>query len=286
MNFTYLSKTLVPTAERAVLFFKESHGISGFKVEEGILPTLPYRPTLQAATPDHHILCVEVSESPYPPVLESSVLDAITQTIPIKLYVAFPSDPLPPDYKTRVDRARSHGVGVIEVTLHETKVIHPPISLSLVGLRRVERNEFPAKYRSPLAEAETTFRGGSPSAGCLLVYSEIESLSRRIAKKTKARGMWRALRPGEKAPKVNFDKGAWAKVMDVLIDHLDPTKCPTPDHALLSRVAGLTAPRNDSGHKPGNRAALIRRDRALRTRFEHAVDILSELIEGSRHLRV
>jgi hypothetical protein len=286
MNFTYLSKTLVPTAERAVQFFKDSHGITGFKVEEEILPTLSYRPTLQAATPDHYILCIEVSESPYPPVLEPSVLDAITQAIPLKLYVAFPSDPLPADYKSRVDRARSHGIGVLEVAPHETKVIHPAISLSLVGLRKVERNEFPAKYRSSLAEAEAAFRGGSPSPGCLLVYSEIESLSRRIAKKTKALGFWRALRPGEKAPKINLEKGAWAKMMDILIDHLDPAKCGTPDRVLLNRVAGLTAQRNDSGHKPGNRVALVRRDRELRTRFEHSVDILRELIEASRHLRV
>ena len=169
---------------------------------------------------------------------------------------------------------------------HETKVIYSPISLSLVGLRRVERNEFPAKYRSALAEAEATFRGGSPSPGCLLVYSEIESLSRRIAKKTKALGFWRALRPGEKPPKINLERGAWARIMEILIDHLDPAKCSTPDRVLLNRVAGLTAQRNDSGHKPGNRAALVRRDRELRTRFEHAVDILRELIEASRHLRV
>jgi len=55
---------------------------------------------------------------------------------------------------------------------------------------------------------------------------------------------------------------------------------------LLIRVAALTDHRNDAGHKPKNRAALIARDRELRTRFEHAVDVLRDFANATRPLRL
>jgi len=285
MNFVYLSNSLVPTAERAVEYFRDNHGISGFRAEEEIGPTLQYRPTLQALTGERYILCVEVSESPYPALLEHVVLDCVTQGLPVKLYVAFPSNPLPADYKARVDRARAHGIGVLEVSPNLTQLIHPSLPLSLTSLRPRPKNEFPARYRAVLAEAETTFKNGSPAQGCMLVHQEIEQLSRKIAKKTQAKALWRGLRPGEKAPRYS-GKTAWSRVMEILIDHLDSAKCSQPDRSLLNRIAGMTTHRNDGGHKPENLKALIKRDRELRTRFETAVDTLFDLIHQSRHLRV
>jgi hypothetical protein len=256
MNFVYLPKSLVPTAEQAVQYFWDNHGIGGFRVEEEIGPTLSYRPTLQALTADRYYLCIEVNESPYPAVLEPVVLDCVTQGLPVKLYVAFPSGPLPADYKTRVDRARAHSIGVIEVSATQTQVIHPPLPLSLASLRPRPKNEFPPKYRSVLAEAENTFKAGSPAQGCLVIQQEIEQLSRKIARKTKSKNLWRGPRPGEKVPRLT-DKTPWAKVMEVILDHLDHSKCPSPDRALLNRIAGMTAHRNEAGHKPNNLKALI-----------------------------
>ncbi len=285
MNFVYLPKSLVPTAERVVEYFRDNHGIGNFRVEEEIGPDLSFRPTLQALTTDHYYLCVEVNESPYPALLEPVVLDCVTQGLPVKLFVAFPSDPLPADYKARVDRARAHGIGVLEVSPNRTVAIHPALPLSLVGLRPRPKKEFPARYRAPLASAEDTFRNGSPAQGCLLVQQEIERLSRKITKKTQAKALWRPLKPGEKAPKFS-DKTAWARVMEIALDHIDLKRCPTPDRALLNRIAGMTTQRNEGGHKPTNLKALIKRDREARTRFESAVDTLYDLIDQSRYLRV
>ena len=285
MNFVYLPNGLVPTAILAIDYFRDNHGIGSFRIEEEIGPTLQYRPTLQAMTPDHYFLCVEVSESPYPALLEPVVLDCVTQGLPVKLYVAFPSDPTPADYKARVDRARAHGIGVLEISPTQAQIIHPSLPLSLAGLRPRPKKEFPARYRSALAVAEDTFKNGSPAQGCLLIHQEIEQLSRRIAKKTQTKGLWRALKPNEKAPRFTV-KTAWARVMEIVIDHLDFNKCPTPDKSLLNRIAGMTTHRNDSGYKPESLKALIKRDREVRTRFENAVDTLFDLIQQSRHLRV
>jgi hypothetical protein len=80
------------------------------------------------------------------------------------------------------------------------------------GLYRTnQRGEFPPRYRSALADAENTFRNGSPAQGCLLVQQEIEQLSRRIARKTQTKNLWRPLKPGERAPRFS-DKTAWARV--------------------------------------------------------------------------
>jgi hypothetical protein len=119
-----------------------------------------------------------------------------------------------------------------------------------------------------------------------MVYQEIENLSRKLAKKTKSKGMWRALKPGEKAPKVRLDTGAWAKVMEVLIEHLDYAKCPKPDKNMLIQVAALTSHRNDTGHKPANRAALMIRDQRARTRFEQASDVLVDFIRACAPLHL
>jgi hypothetical protein len=154
------------------------------------------------------------------------------------------------------------------------------------GLYRTnQRGEFPPRYRSALADAENTFRNGSPAQGCLLVQQEIEQLSRRIARKTQTKNLWRPLKPGERAPRFS-DKTAWARVMDILLEHIDLNLCPTPDRSLLNRIAGMTSQRNEGGHKPATLKALVKRDRELRTRFESAVDTLYDLISQSRHLRV
>jgi hypothetical protein len=285
MNYVYLSNSLVPTAERAAQYFKDNHGINAFRVEQELYPGLAYRPTLQALSADHYYLCIEVNESPYPGILEPVVLDCVTQGLPVKLYVAFPSDPVPADYKVRVDRARAHGVGVLELSPDRAQVIHPPLPLSLVSVRARAKNEFPPRYRTFLTDAENTFKSGSPAQACLLIQAEIEQLSRKVARKSKAKGFWRSLRPNEKTPRLS-DKTPWAKVMEMLLDHLDPNKCGSPDRPLLNRIAGLTSHRNEAAHKPKTLKALIKRDREARTRFESAVDTFYDLIVATRHLQV
>src|ERR1700722_11910321 len=209
MNFRYLAKSLIPTAEAAAKFFKDSYGAKGFKVEEAIEASIGFRPALHTAMSDHHILCVEVSETPYPGGMDAFVLDCMNKHLPVKAYVAFPSDPAPADYKACVERARNRGVGVLEIGPNKSEIVNPATSLSLMGLRVRPPRDFPAKYRAAMTDAVSTFRNGAPPQGCLMVYQEIEGLSRKLAKKTKSKGMWRALKPGEKAPKVRLETGGW-----------------------------------------------------------------------------
>ena len=282
MNFRFLSEQLRPTAEEARNFFKRKWGIGSFVLEEAVSSETTFSPTLQAQTPDHHLLCVEVSESPYPSALDSFVVDCMRLCIPVRLFVAVPEDSKGQNYNRDRERARKCGVGVLEVSPRSSKIIQQPLSLSLAGLRPVELEKFPRRRRLALSQAEETFKLGQPSKGCSLVYDEIEDLSRTVARRTFARGLWIT----GKGANLKFDKDPWQSVVKSLMNNLDYSKCAPIKLALIARIVGITPHRNDSSHKPKSRAQLIQRDRQLRTRFENAVDILQDLTVAAKSLHL
>jgi len=281
MTYSFLSPHLQGHAEAVKQYFKTQRGIGSFKIEEAVSSDVPYRHTLVAPTKDFHYLCVEVSEQAYSSALDATVLYYRGKSLPVKLYVAIPKGLSNSDLQTQLRQARDTGVGVIEVDLNGCDIIQEATSQSLAGLRSPNLQEYPAKYRAPLSDAAHTFRNGSPSKGCSEVYDEIEALSRRIALKTQAKSWWKI------PPKVKLNTGPWAKVIEEMMEKLNYSKCPPKlKKTLLARVLGITPHRNDTGHKINTKAARIKRDTQLRTRFEAATDLLQDLIEASKPLYV
>jgi hypothetical protein len=283
MAYRYLPQNLRGIAEEIRLFFLNERGLANFKTEEEVDASLDYRPTLHTNTKHHHIICVDVLESPYSPALDSIVLDCVKKSLPVRLYVAFPENPAQQDYKKKVDRARANGVGVLEVRQNRVEVIHEALSLSLLGVREIKPHRFPAKFRADLTRAESTFRSGSPVEGCLIVYEELEALSRQIVNKIKRKNLWKPLGPGQKYPQIKPNT-AWQKLLEMLMDHLDQQKCPALTTPLIARILSVAPHRNDTGHKITSMKRLIRRDTELKTRFESATDMLFELIVASREI--
>jgi hypothetical protein len=286
VTYTFLSANLHATADAAAAFFRRSRGIRSFRTEEVVITGLPLRPTLHAVTNEHYHLCVEVCETPYVARLDQVAYECTMNAVPLKLYVAFPGDSPQPSYKPDVDRARQHGVGVVEVGNTRVQVVHEALPFSLAAYRPIDRDAFPPRHQSALTDAENTYRNGAAPKGCSVIYDEIEHLTRQIAKRTLARGMWRPVSGVPSGPSVNLDTGPWARVVDDLLDNLDWNKSGPLNRALLKRVAAVTDYRNDAGHKPTDVAQLRKRDRELRTRFESAVDLFRDVVDGSRHLRV
>jgi hypothetical protein len=134
-----------------------------------------------------------------------------------------------------------------------------------------------------LVRAESTFRAGSPVEGGLIVYKELEALSRQIVDKTRARGLWRPLRPGESSPRIRQNT-AWQRVIEILMDHLDHQRCPALPIPLLAKILSVAPHRNETGHKVTSLKRLIRRDTELKTRFESATDLLFELVQASKDI--
>lgn len=285
MNFRVLPLQLHSTAEDVARFFKDDRGISKFAAEEQADKNIEYRPTLRAISKDCHDTWIEVSETPYLQSLDGPVLHCVANSKPVKLYVAFPSGAPTSEYKKRIDEARSKGVGAIEVTANGCTVIHEARLLSLEGVRCEDRKKFPPRYRAALSSAETTFKNGDPAKGCAIVYDEIEALSRRLAKKVQTE-KWYS-KKATAIPAMKTEKENWAPMMEALLRESDQNKFPKDlNKSLLMRVAALTAVRNDSGHKPKDRAAQAKRDRELRTRFESAVDVLRDFADAAKTLRI
>lgn len=289
MSYRILPPHLHATADAAVQYFRKNHGVTHVAVEAEIDRDIRYRPTLTGQMRDAHLLAVEVTDGRYTDALDAFVLDCERLALPVKLVVAIPRGTTPPEFNDMLRKARRSGVGILEVDSNGGNTFCSPLSLSLSGVRRIQMTRFPAKYRQALAEAEETFLNGDPAKGCGRVYDELEGLSRSVAKRVARRGLWKALKPGESRPKVNLEVGPWSDVLELLRDHLAfgsvPAGKPRLSPSLIAKVIGITPHRNDSGHKPRKRAQLIKRDRELRTRFEHAVDTLEEFIRATASLR-
>lgn len=280
--FRILPSHLHVYAETVKKYFRTQQGIRGFKEEEPIGQDGFYRHTLTAEDKNGHYICVEVSESAYIDTLDAVILNYRNNILPVKLYVAIPKAASNSNLQKQLGQARVNGVGVLEVDENNGDLIHDALSQSLAGLRPVDLRAFPPKYRASLSDAMNTFRNGNPAKGCAMVYDEIEDLSRRIAKKTQGKDLWKTI------PKLKLDKGPWAKIMEALMEQLNykACRCPKLKKVLLARVLGITPLRNEAGHKISRRADLIKRDKKLRTRFEEASDLLLDLIEASKPLHV
>lgn len=285
MDYRWLSPNLHSTADAVAQYFKLNWGVRKFEVESPIDTTIEYSPTLHAVDEEFYHVCIDVSESPYPRGLESFVLKCVTECIPVKSFVALPEGSSSPDFRKDLRSARQLGIGILEVSPGGVKVLHPSQPLSLAAVRPVQADRFPRKYRYHLSQAETTFKQGNPSKGCSMVYDEMEAVFRKVAKRTRDTALWRPLRQGERAPRISRTV-PWAKVVEAVMDHLDPAKCNCLGRPLMARILGVTPHRNDTAHKPANREELVRRDRELRTRFENAVDLLFDLVDAVRPLHV
>jgi len=283
MKYNFLPEHLHTTADLVASFLKSDRGIIKFTAETQVDKQLEYRPTLHGFSRDQYIVAVEVQESANSTFLDSVILDCMTHGIPIKLFIAFPTTPTPIPHQ-QIQRAHDHGLGIIEVQAAGPAVLREALPLSLLGYR-LDRRLFPPRYRGVLADAENTFRDGSPVKACSIVYDEIEHLSRATIRKTKKKRMWRKLKPGEKAPKLKIDTGPWESVLETFEKFFDRKHFPSLSANLVHRIAGITAHRNQAGHKPASIKERTKRDREIKTRFESAVDLLHDLIGVASKLK-
>lgn len=284
-----ISQDLWSTANYAAKYLRETLGATHIKYEEELQKGLSYQPLIHGKLRDLHWVCVEVSSGGYTQALDSFVLDCKNGAIPVKLYIAYPKNGSDTQaFKELVRKARNRGVGIMEIDGDgDVDILAVPLSLSLAGVRRVVLSDFPSGYRHALAEAETTFLNGDPVKGCARVYDELERASRRLASKIEKRGLWKK----NVQPKCgNFELAPWKKVLEDIRDCARlgdiSGKEGRLSETLVSNLIGITAHRNDAGHKPESLRKLIRRDREMRTRFESAVDLLRDFLAHAGHMRL
>jgi hypothetical protein len=228
------------------------------------------------------MLCIEVSQSVYANHLDACVISCVRHGLPVKLYVAVAKGAKDPNYAQNLRAAKRAGVGVIEIDGTAGMIVQNALPLSLSAVRPIDVLRFPKRYRHNLSQAEQTFRDGTPEKACSLIYDEVESLFRKAARKTYDKGWW----PNN--GNLNIDKVPWANLLRDWDRHINRSACHCPElnSTFIARILGITPHRNDSGHKPKNMNALIKRDQQLRTRFENAVDLFADLVEAVKPLKV
>jgi hypothetical protein len=281
MAYKLLLPQLWPVADGVAAFLKKEWGIYGLKAEVGPYKQIKLVPTFHAKMPDHHILWVEVSNRAYPPHLDGIVADCMQYGFPVRLVVAIPAGSKGTEFVEDQARAKMKGVGVIAMDGNDGELLVNPLSLSLTGVHPIARSEFPAKLRFHLSQAESTFKQGDPAKACDALYSITEDISRKAARQTHTKGFWLST---AKPPR--FEKDPWDSVMNSFVKNLDPNKCKYFGDNILHRIIGETPYRNKVVHVPKDNKELMGRDRMLRTRFEDAANILLELVNDVKPLKV
>ena len=132
MTFAYkaLPTGLHQTADAAVAWFLTEWGLkkSRVKVEAEFDPDIFFRPTFVIQADDGHLLCIEVSENIYSPTLDSVVLKCLQKGLPVKLFIAAPTDVADPEYSRKLKLAKAAGVGVFHYCLPHCLVGDEPVA--------------------------------------------------------------------------------------------------------------------------------------------------------------
>jgi hypothetical protein len=280
MNYKTLPESLRATADLVATYLKVQMGVRGIKAEISIHPSLD-RSTLHGVSNVHEYVCVEVSEEGcYPPSLSRMVEEMKSTQLPIRLYVAIPADSAGPRLEKDIRHARSQGVGVMSVAEHGVvNILADPIPLIHSYVRRIEMAKFPQRFRSDLHTAQQTYLNGNPTKGCLEIHEIIEEVSRSIVAKLVAKGL---LSPPP-SPR-DITKGTWATLLTNVFKRLDFSRIPELKQEFWGNLMGVPAIRNEGAHRPKNVQERAERDQHLRTRFEHAVDLLATAIKTERQL--
>jgi len=268
-------------------YFDTNYGLRRIRIEESIDDDVNWRPTISGSTSDHHLICIEVTDGGYTAALDHAVAQLLTMGLPLRLFIAYPGDDIDPQkILSTFHIASNRGIGIVEVRARGRCTIQKnAIDLSLAAVHRTDPKILLKKYRQAFMDAEATFLNGDPAKGCARVYDEIEALTRKFAAKAANLSWWN---PG----RLDLERSAWARILGRMIEHFGNDfrpirrRCPDMTMPLLNGISGLTGHRNESGHKPGSRKALMTRDAQLRTRFEHARDIFVELQDSTRPLRI
>jgi len=281
MSYRILGEALREPANHVITFLRQERGLTKIKIEEEVVKGLP-KPTLHCTDGDQNLICVEFSEkSCYPAPLAAFVDEFRAIQLPVKIYVALPSDAQSATFMAELVRARKQGVGVLLVEPAGTiNVLDEPLSLILAQLRRLDMKSYPATLRVSLGTAQNTFLSGDPAKGCSDVYDLIEIVTRGIAKTAAARGFWNG-----PLPTMDFDKESWHSVCNSAFAKMQFQNVGTVTSQLWATVLGITRHRNETGHKPKTVHERKKRDLELKTRFEHAGDILRDLTQSAKGFR-
>jgi hypothetical protein len=229
--------------EAVGVFLGDQYEGPTMRLNEEINPILMWTPSLHFHANDHLRIAVEVSETPYPMILQMRHADLLAFREPVAVYCACPEEEfLKKDNQTEIRRLRAHGYGLITIDdkKHVTKQ-HSCIPLiqfipesdfkqEIDGLPKSWRVRFKDSYDRYLVD---------PVSGVQHVSEVLEGLVLSAAKAT-ARKKW----TGELASKPLAD------ILDALGD---APQCKQAKAAIGGLRNYVKQYRNPSHHYPKNK---------------------------------
>ena len=288
MKFLVLPEILQPTAKALADFLRAHRGATRFRAERPIAGVESYAPTLLGELPNGRLCAVEVTDGTLPTVFSSFVLECRDRHVPVQLYIAMPSDSRLEDREANRKFAGAQKLGFVLHNKAERScdVDREALPLSLAGVRHINLPQYPDRFKQALADAQMIYFSGNPNKGASEVWDQLEYATRVLAAETLARGLWKGPAPNG----LDIAHGPWATVMQELHESLNfravKSVCPELRPTLLAKVIGASGDRNISAHEPATREARAKRDERLRTLFETAVDMFTDVLEAAKPLRL
>lgn len=275
--YPFLAPELSETADVAKAFFAKRGG-TGFICDAKFKDAedLPLRPTWQGTTRQYYRLCIEVRASLVTNQFNDFVTACVINAYPVHLWVALPQDVGISSLGKQLKEAKERGIGVAHIvedgTIH---VHHEAVSLSLFGLRKTERTGLTRAQWETIVRAENLFLGGNPEGACQDIGQQIEDITRKFAKESFDLNCWD---PKAHAPAPGLFTGNWDPMLEKLerdiIAKEVQKKFPEFKKNYVTRARAITSDRNLMSHAPKNLKERIRRDAALRTKYENMRDVL------------
>ena len=289
-KFAILAESLHSTANGAITYFKNEHGLKSIDLENPVkdFDKLGLRPSIQGTSAGGSRYCIEVAERLR---LPDSVLGFLAEckkkNSPIKFILVIPdgAEDGDPDYAKNLRACKSNGIGVCTVDEDGSGTQHAgALSQLAVGVRHIEFSKYPIAFRSDLQMHMETYLSGNPVKACQGVAEILEDFTRKVVAKAHKEKLY---------PKVYKHSHSWADICEEMQTKLvredpvtkKPTKCTPITKRLVSRIHGYTDYRNVVSHKPKNLEELREREIKIRTYFEQFSDLLLELVNASKTLK-
>jgi hypothetical protein len=271
--FTTLNPTLEAIASQALAHCKGQYGSKGLRVEQGIDPSVAWRPTFYLNVNRFELLAVEVSDVVYPDVLKGAGqellhhegLIRVAQVAPLETFVSDKDQKL-------VQKLRDHGVGLFTVA-PDGKVVRqfdcaPIIQFIPEAQIETQIKKLPLSLKVLVRAAYQTFRI-NPVQGVQEAGQIVEGLVNSMARQTATEA------------KLKIRKGLADQ-----IDEMYPNDYYKDQRAALGAARGNARYyRNPTSHAPKTAKAAAQRMRQSREGFLSAVKDTVLLAEAMRALK-
>ena len=247
---------------------KSDFGAKSIKEDAELDRTVRYTPNLQFRKSNFTSVVVELSETPFPAILEMRRTDITDLGIPVEVYAACPSEAARSEKgETEINELVDKGFGLIVVSDDSVATVrHPCSALKL----RVPKTEFltamgspPATVKRRLQEAYRSYQN-SPSDGLDQVCDMVEALISRAA--------------SDAVKKSWTSKSKLTNNTASQIDELQSLEQLKGARAALAKARGFTTfERNKHRHAPKTKAEAIEKVNAKKKRFLEAVETVGRL---------